>query len=375
MPSHGSWCPAAQVEGAARHGGEDPAAAPNVRAPALVAAAGPLPARPHRRSVPLMSGALALQVRGLKKAYRGVVAVGSLDLEVEAGTILGFLGPNGAGKTTVIRMLSTVLRPDAGRFSVAGVPQDQPVEIRRRVGVLPESAGYPPGQTGEEWLRFHAELFGRPRADARVTARRLLAEVGLAERGGSLISGYSRGMRQRLGIARALVNDPQVVFLDEPTLGLDPMGQFQVLELMTRIAGEHGVTVVLSTHLLAEVEQACDRVLILNRGRVVAQGTVAEVARRAAAPRRGLVRVPPELRSRALDVLAACEVGAVAADRDPRGELVLTMPAGAAPDKAASLALRRLLEEGVPVLGFTLEGGRLSDAFLTVTENADGRDR
>ncbi|HKE99787.1 MAG TPA: ABC transporter ATP-binding protein [Actinomycetes bacterium] len=322
-----------------------------------------------------MSGALALQARGLKKAYRGVVAVESLDLDVEAGTVLGFLGPNGAGKTTVIRMLSTVLRPDAGRFSVAGVPQDQPVEIRRRVGVLPESAGYPPGQTGEEWLRFHAELFCRPRADARVTARRLLAEVGLAERGGSLISGYSRGMRQRLGIARALVNGPQVVFLDEPTLGLDPMGQFQVLELMTRIAGEHGVTVVLSTHLLAEVEQACDRVLILNRGRVVAQGTVAEVARRAAAPRRGLVRVPPELRSRALEVLAACEVGAVAADRDHRGELVLTVPAGAAPDKAASLALRRLLEEGVPVLGFTLEGGRLSDAFLTVTENADGRDR
>jgi ABC-2 type transport system ATP-binding protein len=99
-----------------------------------------------------MPRALALQARGLTKAYRGVVAVESLDLEVETGTILGFLGPNGAGKTTVIRMLSTILRPDAGWFAVAGVPQDQPVEIRRRVGVLPESAGYPPGQTGHEWL-------------------------------------------------------------------------------------------------------------------------------------------------------------------------------------------------------------------------------
>ena len=156
-----------------------------------------------------MSGALALQARGLTKAYRGVVAVESLDLEVAAGTILGFLGPNGAGKTTMIRMLSTILRPDAGWFAVADVPQDQPMEIRRRVGVLPESAGYPPGQTGHEWLSFHAELFGRPRDHARATAHRLLAEVGLAERGGSLISRYSRGMRQRLGIARALINDPR----------------------------------------------------------------------------------------------------------------------------------------------------------------------
>jgi ABC-2 type transport system ATP-binding protein len=317
-----------------------------------------------------MSGALALQARGLRKAYRGVVAVESLDLEVEPGTVLGFLGPNGAGKTTVIRMLSTVLRPDAGWFAVAGVPQDQPVEIRRRVGVLPESAGYPPGQTGEAWVSFHAELFGRPRDDARATARRLLAEVGLAERGGSLISGYSHGMRQRLGIARALINDPQVVFLDEPTLGLDPMGQLQVLELMTRIAREHGVTIVLSTHLLAEVEQACDRVLILHRGRVVAQGTVAEVARRAAAPRRGLVKVPPQFRTRALEVLAASEVVAAVGRGDLRGELVLTMPGGVAPDNAASLALRRLLGAGVPVLGFTLEGSRLSDAFLTVTEDS-----
>ena len=316
-----------------------------------------------------MPRALALQARGLTKAYRGVVAVESLDLEVETGTILGFLGPNGAGKTTVIRMLSTILRPDAGWFAVAGVPQNQPVEIRRRVGVLPESAGYPPGQTGQEWLTFHGELFGRPREDARATAHWLLAEVGLAERGGSLISGYSRGMRQRLGIARALINDPQVVFLDEPTLGLDPMGQFQVLELMTRIACEHGVTIVLSTHLLAEVEQACDRVLILNRGRIVAQGTVAEVAQRAAAPRRGLVKVPPALRSRALDVLGTSEVRAVAGDGDHPGDLVLTMPTGVALDKAASLALSRLLEAGVPVLGFAMEGGRLSDAFLTVTED------
>jgi ABC-2 type transport system ATP-binding protein len=213
-------------------------------------------------------------------------------------------------------------------------------------------------------------LFGASHGDARATARRLLAEVGLADRGGSLVTGYSRGMRQRLGIARALVNDPQVVFLDEPTLGLDPIGQLQMVELMQRIVRQHGVTVVLSTHLLAEVEQACDRVLILNRGRVVANGTVAEVVRSAAIPRRGLVKVPPELRDRALDVLAAVAVDAASTSGDLGGELELRLPGDVAPEAAAAKALGSLLDAGVPVLGFTLEGGRLGDAFLAVTEGA-----
>jgi len=192
----------------------------------------------------------------------------------------------------------------------------------------------------------------------------------LAERGRALVSGYSRGMRQRLGIARALVNDPQVVFLDEPTLGLDPIGQRQVLELVVRIARQHGVTVVLSTHLLAEVEQACDRVLILNHGRVVAFGTVAEVASRAAMPQRILVNVPPELRDRTLGLLAACGAHAsTGGGGDNGGDVELSAPAGVAAATAAARALGCLLEAGVPVLGFTLEGGRLSDAFLAVTED------
>jgi ABC-2 type transport system ATP-binding protein len=312
----------------------------------------------------------AVEARGLRKSYGGVLAVASLDLGVESGTVLGFLGPNGAGKTTVIRMLSTILAPDAGSFTVAGVPHTRPVDIRRIVGVLPESAGYPGSQTALEWLTFHARLFGRARADARRTAGRLLTEVGLSERGASWVGTFSRGMRQRLGIARALLNDPQVVFLDEPTLGLDPIGQLQVLDLIATIARDRGVTVVLSTHVLAEVEQACDRVLILNRGRVVAQGTVAEVVRRASAPRRGIVQVPPDLRARALEILTARQVGAVSGRNDHGGELELTMPAEASTETAAAQALTCLLEAGVPVLGFTLEGGRLSDAFLAVTDGA-----
>jgi ABC-2 type transport system ATP-binding protein len=319
-----------------------------------------------------MTSVIALRAENLRKSYAGVVAVESLSLEVDAGNVVGFLGPNGAGKTTVIRILSTLLAPDSGTFTVADFPHTRPIEIRRRLGVLPESAGYPHGQTGEEWLTFHARLFGQTRAGARATAMRLLDEVGLARRGRSRISAYSRGMRQRLGIARALVNDPEVVFLDEPTLGLDPAGQLQVLELVTRIAREYGVTVVLSTHLLAEVEHVCDRVLILNHGRVVADGTVADVTRRAAAPRRAVVQVPGEHLERALTTLQQQGVDAVSTAAGPRAELELTLPDEATPERTASDALGCLLASGIPVVAFTLEGGRLSDAFLAVTGAADG---
>ena len=273
----------------------------------------------------------AVEARGVEKRYGSLVAVADLSFEADAGEILGVLGPNGAGKTTAIRVLTTILAPTRGTFAVAGIPHTRAAEIRRRIGVLPESAGYPEHQTGEEYLRYHARLYGRSRAGARAVAAVLLDEVGLADRPRSLISTYSRGMRQRLGIARALVNEPQVVFLDEPTLGLDPAGQRQMLAIVRRIAQERGATVLLSTHLLAEVEETCTRVLILNRGRAVALGTVAEVAARAAAPRAARLSVPAADKERALRALAAADV---------------------------------------TILGAELEGARLSDAFLAMTEAA-----
>jgi ABC-2 type transport system ATP-binding protein len=273
----------------------------------------------------------AVEARGVEKRYGSLVAVADLSFEAAEGEILGVLGPNGAGKTTAIRVLTTILAPTRGTFAVAGVPHTRAAEIRRRIGVLPESAGYPEHQTGEEYLRYHARLYGRSRAGARAVAAVLLDEVGLADRARSLISTYSRGMRQRLGIARALVNEPQVVFLDEPTLGLDPAGQRQMLVIVRRIAQERGATVLLSTHLLAEVEETCSRVLILNRGRAVALGTVAEVAARAAAPRAARLSIPAADKERALRALAAADV---------------------------------------TILGAELEGARLSDAFLEMTEAA-----
>jgi ABC-2 type transport system ATP-binding protein len=317
----------------------------------------------------------ALEAHGLRKAYGRLVAIGDLSFTARTGEVIGLLGPNGAGKTTAIRVLTTILSPTAGSFAVAGIPHTRPEQIRARIGVLPESVGYPDQQTGGEFLRYFARLFGHSRASARSAAIELLEEVGLGERQSSRIASYSRGMRQRLGIARALINDPAVVFLDEPTLGLDPAGQRQVLDLVVRIARDRRATVLLSTHFLTEVEDTCSRVLILNRGRVIAAGTVAEVTRLAAAPRRGRFRVPAELRDRALRVLAELPSLGDPQPLDGRPDWLtvsLNNAAGAQSEAHAEIgnAVSALAAAGVPLLAFELEGARLGDAFLSLT--ADG---
>jgi ABC-2 type transport system ATP-binding protein len=315
----------------------------------------------------------AIDASGIGKRYGDLTAVDDLSFSVGAGEILGVLGPNGAGKTTAIRILTTILAPTGGTFTVAGVPHTRPTELRRRIGVLPESSGYPERQTGEEYLVYHARLYGHSRASARAVAGALLEEVGLAERRKSLIAAYSRGMRQRLGIARTLVNDPAVVFLDEPTLGLDPAGQRQILGNVQRIARERGATVLLSSHLLAEVEEHCSRVLILNRGHVVADGTVAEVARQAAAPRTARLRIAPGDVDGAIALLGA----APGVERVERGDgqpgwltLVFAADAVSSESRSTNDALGALVASGIGLLSFELEGARLSDAFLKMTAAA-----
>ncbi len=282
--------------------------------------------------------------------------------------MLGLLGPNGAGKTTFLRILTTVLPPDSGSYSIAGVPAENPVGVRACVGLLPESAGLPDDETAAEILIFHGELFGYPRREARARADRLLDLVGLTDRAGSLVSGFSRGMRQRLGIARAFVNDPQVVFLDEPTLGLDPAGQKQVLDHIAAVVREQGTTVVLSTHVLAEVEEICSRVVILNRGSIVADGSVAEVARHATAPRRGRLAVPPGRAPQAVEALRLLPVVASAEAEHGGGEVSIELHAGVTTEDGASALLGALVDAHIPVLGFDLERGRLSEAFLELTQ-------
>jgi ABC-2 type transport system ATP-binding protein len=310
----------------------------------------------------------AIEAEDVAKRYGALVALENLTIAVQSGEVLGVLGPNGAGKTTAIRVLTTIMRPSRGSFSVAGIPHTRPSEIRRLVGVLPESAGYPERQTGGEYLRYFARLYGQSRTSASAVARDLLAQVGLSSRERSLIGGYSRGMRQRLGIARALVNDPRVVFLDEPTLGLDPAGQREILALVRRITAERGATVLLSTHLLAEVEEVCSRVLILNHGRVAAEGTVSEIASRAAAPRSARLRVPPEHVERAREALTTAPgIELVERAGGQAGALIARLN-GVAGATAMNEGLRALADADIPVLAFELEGARLSDAFLAMTE-------
>src|SRR5262245_2109766 len=313
-----------------------------------------------------------VRVDGIRKSYGPVLAVDGLSFTGSAGEVLGLLGPNGAGKTTAIRVLTTILNPDEGKFAIAGTPHTQPARIRQRIGVLPESAGYPDQQTGLEFLSYYGQLFGQPRGEARQRAAELLAGIGLGERGSSRIGTYSRGMRQRLGIVRALINDPAVAFFDEPTLGLDPAGQRQVLRLIASIARERGTTVILTTHLLSEVEETCSRVLILNRGKVIAAGTVGEVTQQASAPRRARFRVAPAQRDRAIQaVRRQTGIGEVVPVADRSDALTVTFDRAGAdltetPAELASI-VDTLAEAGIPMLAFELEGARLSDAFLAMT--------
>jgi ABC-2 type transport system ATP-binding protein len=219
-----------------------------------------------------------IETHNLTKRYRDLVAVNDLNLSVEAGETFGFLGPNGAGKTTTILMLLGLTEPTSGRASVCGFDSmRQPLEVKARVGYLPENPGYYEDLTARENLRYIARL---NRIAEQETSRRiaqLLEQVGLASDGDRPVREFSRGMKQRLGIAEVLVKDPQVLILDEPTLGLDPDGAARILELITGLSQERGLTVLLSSHLLHQVQQMCRQIGIIVKGKMIVQGELAEL--------------------------------------------------------------------------------------------------
>jgi ABC-2 type transport system ATP-binding protein len=250
---------------------------------------------------------------GLRKRYGRRTAVDGVSFTVGRGEVVGLLGPNGAGKTSVIKMLLGLVRPDAGEVLLLGRPGRDP-RARERVGYLPELFRYQPWLAAAEVLALHVRLAGvRVAADEQ---REVLARVGLAERAGDRVGGFSKGMQQRLGLAVALVARPELVVLDEPTSALDPLGRVDVRDVVLSLR-ERGVAVLLNSHLIGEVERVCDRVVILDRGRVAAAGTLGELLGQR------------ELRLRLTGLTAAAEarLAAVGATSRAGEEVTVALPA------------------------------------------------
>jgi ABC-2 type transport system ATP-binding protein len=302
-----------------------------------------------------------IEVDALHKSYRRrrggrVRALDGLDLSVRAGGVFGFLGPNGSGKTTTIRCLLGLARPTAGHCHVLGAesPDGLP-RVIGRVGALVESPGVNPGVSGRQALTVLATTAGLGRNEVET----VLERVGLAERGDDLVRGYSLGMRQRLGIAIALLKDPELLVLDEPANGLDPAGIREVRELIRRLGAE-GRTVFLSSHLLGEVEQICDEVAIVAGGRTVAQGSVADVLA-STRPKAMLVKVPDI----AAGTVALLRAGLPA---EPDGDHIRV---GVGAEKAEGVT-RALVAEGLYLTELRPVETSLEEAFFALTDGVNG---
>jgi ABC-2 type transport system ATP-binding protein len=305
---------------------------------------------------------LAVETRSLRRTFKGgVEAVRGVDLSVAEGEVFGFLGPNGAGKTTMVRMLCTLLPPTGGTASVAGIDVSRdPAGIRRRIGVALQEIGLDPAQSGRELLELQCGLYGIPGARAKARAVELLELVGLTDAADRRTKTYSGGMKRRLDLASALVHSPEVLFLDEPTTGLDPSSRRTIWEEVRRINAA-GTTVFLTTQYLEEADQLCDRLAIIDAGAIVAEGTPAQLK----------AEIGRDVVTLALDGAPADSTEA--AVRDLRGlERVVPEPDALAlyvDDGAGSIVeIVRLLEAAAIRVGaITVSRPSLDDVFLQAT--------
>ena len=233
-----------------------------------------------------------IKVEGLTKRYDRTVAVDNISFEVEKGQIVGFLGPNGAGKTTTMRVLTCFLPPTSGKASVAGFDVlENPLEVKKRIGYLPETPPVYPEMEVDEYLEFVGSLKGIPSGDIKSRVDTVLKECDIVDVRKKLIGKLSKGYRQRVGLAQAIIHNPDVLILDEPTSGLDPKQIIEIRQLLKSLAGNH--TIVLSTHILSEVEQSCEQVIIINQGRLVARDSVANLTNRLRGSEAVAVEVEP----------------------------------------------------------------------------------
>lgn len=302
-----------------------------------------------------------IQVEGLTKDYGARLAIDSLTFHADQGEILGFLGPNGAGKTTTMRILTGYMPPTAGTARVAGFDVvDQSLDVRRRVGYMPETIPLYPDMTVFEYLKFMADLRRVPNVEDRVDE--LLERLGLIDRSESYISNLSKGMRQRVGLAQALVHDPDVLILDEPTIGLDPVQIIEVRNLIKELGQRH--TILLSTHILSEAQQVCNRVLIINKGRIVAEDTPERLQDRLTGARRIAIQVSGD--ADGVEAVVGSVPGVTRVNGREDGKLEFETIPGADPRPEVA---RALIQSGYDLLEMRSIGVSLEDIFLQLTRD------
>jgi ABC-2 type transport system ATP-binding protein len=310
-----------------------------------------------------------ISINQLTRHFKETVAVDNLSLEVQAGEIFGFLGHNGAGKTTTVRLLNGVIEPTSGNMNVLGLdPQVDGPAIRARTGVLTETPSMDERLTAWDNLSIYADLYGVPRVVMKARIHELLTEFELDDRAQEKVGGYSKGMKQRLALARALLHKPELLFLDEATSGLDPVSAHHVNGLIERMARREGCTVFMCTHNLVEAQKLCDRVAILEHGQLVALGTPAELTRQYVRRLDVEIEVLEEQISTARGVLRSLPEMVLGEPSKPNGALVVTI------NKHESIpdVLAALVQNHVRVYRMAPQEANLEQVYFTLHEEREG---
>jgi ABC-2 type transport system ATP-binding protein len=312
----------------------------------------------------------AITAEGLVKTYGKVRALAGVDLAVEEGTVLGLLGPNGAGKTTCVRILSTLLKPDSGRATVGGIDVlAKPDSVRRIMGLSGQNAAVDENLTGRENLVMFGQLYHLGRSQAKVRAQELLEDFTLTDSGDRPVKTYSGGMRRRLDLAGALVARPKILFLDEPTTGLDPRSRIGMWEVIGNLVRD-GATVLLTTQYLEEADQLADRISVVDHGQVIAEGTADQLKDQMGGERLELVVADASRIEEVRSMLATVGVGEVVVDAHAR-QLSVPVRGGVA---ALVDTLRQLDAANVEVQDIGVRRPTLDDVFLSLTGHAAGAD-
>jgi ABC-2 type transport system ATP-binding protein len=300
---------------------------------------------------------------GLSKNYKNVAALVDLDLTIDPGTVFGFIGPNGAGKTTAMAILATLLAPTRGKAFVGGYEvTEQPAEVRQLIGYMPDFFGVYDNLKVEEYLDFYAQAYFVPAAKRPGLIKDLLELVNLSGKEGVYVDTLSRGMKQRLGLARCLVHSPQVLILDEPASGLDPRARVEMREILKELR-KMGKTILISSHILLELTEMCDTIGIIEQGRLVACGSVEEII--AQVKSSNVVRV--SLLSREDEAAAFLAQHPLVAEIKPRdGQNILIYIKGGEEENCR--ILRDLITAGFPVTGFAMERENLEKVFMKITQ-------